>query len=161
VGVLAVLDRADEGDFVIEQALHAGHGRGLVDEIGEGHFDVARLGFQALDHLAQHALEVLHRDLPLARVEDFDEARHVCAFEIVRQEHVHVESGDGVLDAVVLVRDPDRVTDAFDADLVDGDLPCIGRALHVRHANAVVANLVHDRLLLYVQFRLSINCWNS
>jgi len=145
--------------FVIQQALHAGDGRGLVDEVGEGHFDVARLGFQALDHLAQHAFEVLDRNLAFARIEDFNEARHVGALEIVRQVHVHVEIGDGVLDTVALVRHADRVTDALDADLVDGDLPGVDRTLYVRHADGV-ANLVHGRLLV-VQFRLSINCQNS
>ena len=171
VGVFAVFDRADEGDFVIEQALHAGNRRGLVDEIGEAHLDVARFGFQAFDHLAQHAFEVLDRNLALARVENFDEARHVGALEVMRQVHVHVEVGDGVLDAAALVRDPNRVADAFDADLVDGDLPGVGRALYVRHAGGV-ADVVHDHSLDMssawpdpiadpAQFRLSLHCDNS
>jgi hypothetical protein len=48
-----------------------------------------------------------------------------------------------VLDAITLVGHANRVANAFDPNLVDGDLAGIGRTLHVRHANGSVANLVH------------------
>ena len=38
-------------------------------------------------------------------------------------------------------RGPHRVTDRLDADAVDGDLPGVGRVLHVRH-EAGIARLV-------------------
>ncbi|MPN58712.1 hypothetical protein SDC9_206424 [bioreactor metagenome] len=53
------------------------------------------------------------------------------ALEIVRQSHIHVERGDGVLDAAGFVADPDRVADGLDADLVDRNLAAVDAALYV------------------------------
>lgn len=64
-------------------------------------------------------------------VKNLDKARHMRAFEIVRQMHIHVESGNRVLHADALVLDHDRMADAFDADAIDGDLAQVSRALHV------------------------------
>ena len=89
------------------------------------------LRFQQFSHLAEHMLERFHRNLALMTVEYFHEARHVRAFEIVRQVHVHVEIGDGVLLAAGTVADADRVTDILDPDLVDRNTARIGAALHV------------------------------
>ena len=129
--VFAVLDFADEGDVVVHQALHAGHGGLLVDEVGEVHLDVAGLGFQLLHHQAQHLLEGLHRELPLVAVEDFDETRHVGALEVMGQIHVHAKRGDGVLGAAGLVQHPNRMPDGLDAHLVDGDLARVRIVLHI------------------------------
>jgi hypothetical protein len=126
-------DRADEGDFVVQQALHAGDRRRLVDEVGEAHLDVAGFGLELPDHLAQHRLEGLDRDLAIVAVEDLDEARHVGALEIVGQPDVHVEQRDGVLHACLLVLHLDGVADGLDADLVDGDLAGVLGILDVRN----------------------------
>ena len=79
----------------------------------------------------QHGAERFDRDLALVPLQDLDEARHVRALEVVRQVHVHVEVGDGVLLAGRAVLDPHRVADVLDADPVDGELARVGAALHV------------------------------
>src|SRR5205814_10329978 len=78
----------------------------------------------------QHAAKRLHRDLALA-VQDFHEARHVRALEVVRQAHVHVETGDGVLLTRGSILDPHRVADVLDAHAVDGQLARVAARLHV------------------------------
>ncbi len=67
--------------------------------------------FQPLDHLAQRRLEILHGDFTLVAVEKFDKTRHVRALEVVRQADIHVEDGNGVLHAAVLVLHLDRMAD--------------------------------------------------
>ena len=119
-------DFAGQCDVVIHQALHAGDRRRLVDEIREVHLDVAGLRFQFFDHVAQHAGEIFDRNFAFVAVEDLDKARHVRAFEVVRQADVHVEYGDGVLNATRAVENPNRVPDGLDADPIDGDLPRVG-----------------------------------
>ena len=64
-------------------------------------------------------------------VQNADEARHVGALELVRQEHEHVESRDGVLLAVRSVLDDDRMPDVLDADLVDRQFAGVCGSLHV------------------------------
>lgn len=67
-------------------------------------------------------------------MQDLDEARHVRAFEVVRQVHVHVEVGDGVLFATGAIFDPHRVIDVFHPHAVDRDLARVGAALQVLDA---------------------------
>jgi len=64
-------------------------------------------------------------------IENFHEAGHVRALEIMWQEHIHVERGDSVLLAFCPVLDPYRVANILDADLVDGDLAGVGAGLYV------------------------------
>jgi hypothetical protein len=71
---LALARLADQRDVVVEQAADLRDRRRLVDEIGERHLDVCRLGLEAIGHLEQHLLERLDADLLLAAVEDLDEA---------------------------------------------------------------------------------------
>jgi hypothetical protein len=87
--------------------------------------------FASSFHLAQYAFERFHRNLAPVLVEDFDEARHVRTLEVMRQVHVHVEAGDGVLHAYALVFHHHRVADALDADLVYGKVAHVMLALHV------------------------------
>src|SRR5574338_491173 len=147
--VAALADFTDEGDLVVHQAPDAGNRCGLVDEIGEGHLDVAGLRLEALDHLAQHRFEGLDRDLALVAVEDLDDARHVGALELVGQADVYVEAGDGVLHATALVDDFHRVAYRLDTDLVDRDLPAVRAVLHVGHRAGHGG--VHGRALSFVR----------
>ena len=128
---LALVDIGDEGNVVVHQALDLGHRRRLVDKIGKIHLDVAGLRLELFRHLVEHALEGIDRDLALMRVEDLDEARHVRALEMMRQAHVHVEVGDGVLHAAGTLTHLDRMADGLDADLVDGEPARVLRTLHV------------------------------
>ncbi len=125
--LLSLVDLADESHFVVHQAFHLRDRRGLVDEIRKLHLDVPRLGLEPVDHLVEHQLEGLDGDLALVRVEDFDEARHVRALELVGQADVHVEHGDGILHTAGALCDLDRVANRLDADLVYGELaPVLG-----------------------------------
>ena len=90
----------------------------------------------------QHAAERIDRDLALV-VQDLHEARHVRALEVVRQVHVHVEVGDGVLLAGGAVLDPHRVADVLDADAVDRDAGACRRG-PARPRPATSAGLVAD-----------------
>ncbi len=76
-------------------------------------------------------------------MQDLDEPRHVRALEVVRQAHVHVERGDGVLLAGGAILDPHRMADVLDADAVDGNArvsarPCTS-STSVRTGRAVLA----------------------
>ena len=53
--------------------------------------------FQSLGHFHQHVFEGLNRNFAFMIVENLYKARHVCAFEVVWQKHIHVEVGNGVL----------------------------------------------------------------
>ena len=64
-------------------------------------------------------------------MQHLDEARHVCALEVVRQAHGHVEVGDGVLFVTGAVLDPHRMIDVLYSHAVDRDLARVGVALHV------------------------------
>ena len=79
-------------------------------------------------------------------MQDFDEARHVRALEIVRQVHIHIEISDGVLLAAHAVFHLDWMKDVLDADFVDGYPTRIGAALYVfdgRHGGFLGGNDVH------------------
>ena len=53
------------------------------------------------------------------------------ALEIVRQTNVHVEHGDGVLNAARFVLNLDRMANRLDTNFVDGDLAGVGGILNV------------------------------
>ena len=148
--VVAVDDFADESHFVVQQALHAGDRRRLVDEVRKAHFQIARLGFQPLAHFAHDGFKAFHRDLAVVAVEDLDKAGHVRAFEIVRQVHVHVENADSVLDAAGAVGHQHRMADRLDADLVDGNVAGVRLTLDVRHGYGV-----HLRWISLMKFGVS------
>jgi hypothetical protein len=81
----------------------------------------------------------------LVSVQYFDEARHVCALEVVGQVHVHVEAGHCVLVVAAAREDAHRVTDALDANAVDVQATGVWRTLNVgdlRHGR--FGWLVHD-----------------
>jgi hypothetical protein len=52
---------------------------------------------------------------------------------IMRQVHVHIDAGHGLLGAVFLVPDGDGIADVFDPDLIDFDIAVVFLALDVDH----------------------------
>ncbi len=64
-------------------------------------------------------------------LEDFDEATHVSAFELVGEVDGEGDGGDGILGSVSTVADDDGVAESFDADLIDPEISGIGRGLGV------------------------------
>jgi hypothetical protein len=55
----------------------------------------------------------------------------VRAFEIVRQVHIHVERGNGVLLAIGAIAQLDGMSNVFDADFVDRDAPMVSARLNI------------------------------
>ena len=75
-------------------------------------------------------------------VEYLDKTRHVCAFEVVRKMHVHVESGDRVLNPDALVLDLNWMAYALDTDAIDRQMARIGGILHI--GNEIGHRRIHD-----------------
>jgi hypothetical protein len=67
----------------------------------------------------------------LVDIQYFDKARHVRAFELLWQMHVHIEHGDGVLLASGFVFDDNGVAYSLDADFINGDMACVYGILYV------------------------------
>jgi len=61
-------------------------------------------------------MKVADIDLAMELVQYLDEPAHVRALEAVRQVHVHVQRGDGVLLFFRLVAQGNRIRNGFDAD---------------------------------------------
>jgi hypothetical protein len=61
----------------------------------------------------------------------------------MRQVDVHVEHGDGVLHALALVCNPDRMANGFDAYFVDSDLAGIRVVLHIGDSVFVADGIAH------------------
>ena len=134
----------DKGDIVIQQAFHAGGRRGLVDKELEAHLDMTAFGIEQIGHFGEHGLERFDRDFPLVVIENFHETRHVRALEIMRQVHVHIEIGNGVLNHAGAVLYLYRMIDILDAHLVDGNGAGIGRVLHIGQAGGFAFGFIND-----------------
>jgi hypothetical protein len=91
---------------------------------------VAGVCFQALGHHSQHGAEGLDGDFPLG-VQDLHEPRHVSAFEVVRQAHIHVEGRNRMLLTRRTITHPHGMHDVLDPDAIDGQAARIGASLDV------------------------------
>ena len=80
----------------------AGDGRLLVEEVGEGHFEVRdSAGRRAV---SARIAPIVCRLISAVFVEDFDEPAHVGPLEAMGQVDVHVHAGDRALGALDLVQ---------------------------------------------------------
>ena len=59
------------------------------------------------------------------RIQYVDKSRHMGALEVMGQTDVHVEIGDGVLDAYRFIGHNNRVANGFDPHLVNSDLAAV------------------------------------
>ena len=91
------------------------------------------LGLEGLSQFSQDYAELLEVHLSPVGIEDLDEAAHVGPLVVVGQIDVHVDAGHGLLGAVPLVADGDRVADVLDPHLVDLDVAVVFQALDVDH----------------------------
>jgi hypothetical protein len=64
-------------------------------------------------------------------IQNLHKTRHVRALKIMRQMHVHIKSGDGVLHPHALVFNHHGMANAFNAHLVNRQVAGVGTALHV------------------------------
>ena len=127
----AVFEFAEKSDLIVHEAVDFGHRRRFVDEIGKCHFNVAGVGFETLSHFAQHGIEGFNGNLAFVMVENFHEAGHMSALEVVGQIDIHVKRGDGVLLALAAVLDAHRMANVFNAHFVYGNAAGVGAALYV------------------------------
>jgi murein DD-endopeptidase MepM/ murein hydrolase activator NlpD len=121
----------DECYVIIHEALDAADGCSLVDKVGKAHFDLAGPRFEAFKHFGHQCLEGFNIEVFLAALENLDETRHVCTFELLRQIDIHVQFGDCALDIPGFVADLYRVSDALDADFIDRNTTRIGARLYI------------------------------
>ena len=129
-----VIADACEFDFDVEFAGVAGDWGLLVNEVGEGEFEVGCFGVEAVFHFVDDAHDLVGAYALVVLVEHFEEAAHVGAFLVMREANVHVDVGDGGLGAACFwAFECDGVADIFDANFVDGDLAIIFAALNVGH----------------------------
>ena len=66
-------------------------------------------------------------------VEDFNEAAHVSALEIVGQIDEKIDRAGSVLLFAALVENLNRIFYVFDPDFLKGNGPCVGSGLDVYH----------------------------
>ncbi len=117
--------------------------RGLfLDEVGKGHLDMGGCGVQVIFHLVENLRDFLERHFRPEEMEHLDKPAHMGSLVFVRQIHVHIDGGHGVLARVSLVQHSDRVPDILDAHLVDGQvamIPLVLNIFHPGHVDAVIS----------------------
>ncbi len=86
-------------------------------------------------------------------LENFDKATHVGAFELVGEIDGKSNGGDGILGGVSTVADDDGVAESFDADLIDPEIPGIGRSLGVWEGIGMGRGRF-QRVMILPQFRV-------
>jgi hypothetical protein len=72
----------------------------------------------------------------------------VRSFVLVRQVEVHVDSGHGLLLALILVAHGDRVANALHPDLVNIYVPVVLVVLYVLHGFPLLRQLQKNQLLI-------------
>lgn len=80
--------------------------------------------------------------------EYLDEPRHMRAFEIVGQAHIHIDTGNSALFALVAVGEYNWVADILYADAVNVEISVI----------PLILNIFQYYLLLPILW-LARNCW--
>ena len=86
-------------------------------------------------------------------LENFDKATHVSPFELVREVDCKSDGGDGILGGVSTVADNDGVAESLDADLIDPEIPGIGRSLGVWQGIGMGRGRF-QRIVILPQFRV-------
>lgn len=63
--------------------------------------------------------------------EYLDKPRHMRAFEVMGQAHIHIDTGNSALFALVAVGENDGVADIFDTDAVNVEVSMIPLILNI------------------------------
>ena len=72
-----------KADLIIHEAWGSGNGRLFFDEVGKIEFEVGGVGFEALLEGSEDGGNAFDMDQAAVFLEDFEEAAHVGAFEVV------------------------------------------------------------------------------
>ena len=89
------------------------------------------VGLKALLKSAENGGDTFNMDEAAVFLEDFEEPAHMGSFELVGEVDCESDCCDGILGGVGTVADDDGVAEAFDADLIDPEVPRIGGRLGI------------------------------
>lgn len=89
------------------------------------------VGLKALLKSAENGGDTFNMDEAAVFLEDFEEPAHMGSFELVGKVDCESDCCDGILCSVGTVADDDGVAEAFDADLIDPEVPGIGGGLGI------------------------------
>ena len=114
-----------EVDLIIHEAWGGSDGSFFFYEVGEIQFEVSGVGLKALLKGTKDGGDTFDMDEAAVFLEDFEEPTHMCSFELVGEVDCESDCCDGILGGVGPVADDDWVAEAFDADLIDPEVPRI------------------------------------
>jgi len=113
-----------------------GDGGLLLDEVGKMQVGVGPARLEARAYLLEHREEAGHGEVAPIGLEDFDEATHVGALEIVGQVGEEVDDSGCVLLSRLAVQEGDGISGALYAHLLDRNIAVVAHRLNIEHANA-------------------------
>jgi len=120
-----------EAGLVVDQAGGSRDWGLLFNEVREVEFEMSGVGLQAFLKGAKNGGYAFHVDQASMFLQDFDETAHVGPLELVRKVNGQGHGGNGVLGGVSPITNDDRVTESFDAHLVNPEVAKIRRGLGV------------------------------
>lgn len=141
----AIIGRCAEAGGVIDETGGAGDGGFFPEKEGKFEFEVGALAVESGDERAQQFLDVLRMKDRAVRLEHFQKAAHVRAFEVMGQIDGELNRGDCALRVAGCGRYLDGEAEIFHADAVDVDAPVVRLALRVaqRGGSGGVVGLFH------------------
>ena len=120
-----------EVDLVIHEAWGGSDGCLFFYKVGKVQFEVSGVGLKALLKGTKDGGNTFDMDEAAVFLEDFEEPAHMGSFELVGEVDCESDCCDGILGGVGPVADDDGVAEAFDADLIDPEVPRIGGRLGI------------------------------
>ena len=120
-----------EVDLIVDEAGGGGDGRFFFDEVRKVEFEVGGVGLEALLESAEDGGDAFDMNEAAVFLENFEEAAHVGAFELVGEIDGEGDGGDGVLGRVGPVAHEDGIAETLNADLIDPEISGIRRGLGV------------------------------
>lgn len=91
------------------------------------------LCLQTLFHLFKDGAEAIEIDLTAKAIKDLNKAAHVRSFKPVRQIHIHIDMGHGMLPVVRFIEDSYRIANRFYTNFFNINLTGIKLTLNVFH----------------------------
>jgi len=118
-------------DLIIHEAWGGSDGGLFFYKVGKVQFEVSGVGLKALLKGTKNVGDTFDMDQAAVFLEDFEEPTHVGSFELVGEVDCESDCCDGILGGVGPVADNDRVSETFDADLVDPEVPRVRGRLDI------------------------------
>jgi hypothetical protein len=118
-------------DLIIHEAWGGSDGCLFFYKVGKVQFEVSGVGLKALLKGSKDGGNTFDMDEAAVFLENFEEPTHMGSFELVGEVDCESDCCDGILGGVGPVADDDGVAEAFDADLIDSEVPRIGGRLGI------------------------------